>query len=89
MTRLLHTRSWIFGLVAGACIATLVTAVVTTWEWLENPGGIFHDASGTNWRFIMATATSWLIPTFMYAAVVAAAVRLLWGFIHGRRENDQ
>lgn len=82
-------RSWVFGLIAGACIATVVTVVITAWEWLENPAGIFHDANGTNWQFIMATAISWLIPTFMHATVVAAAIHLLWGFIHRRGDNDQ
>lgn len=69
---------WLFGIVWGAIVATLVTLVVTVWEWLENPGGIFRDEDGTHWGFVFDTAVSWFSPTFGAAAVVAAAAHLAW-----------
>lgn len=71
------------GLVFGAVVAVAVTVFVTTWEWLENPGGIFRDEAGTNWRFIRDTAISWLLPTFVYSAAIGAAVSV--GYFGVRR----
>ena len=78
----LVTTRWIrslrFGMAAGALMAAGVTVVMVIWEWLENPGGIFRSENGTNWGFVFDTATSWFIPTFIYAAVVAFVAYLAW-----------
>jgi len=68
----------VLGLAIAAVVSIIVTIVVCIWEWVENPGGIFHNAEGTNWQFVFETATSWLIPTFVYTVVVASLGRLLW-----------
>ncbi len=75
---------WRFGLVAGVVTATVLTIIVTVWEWIENPGGIFRDAAGTNWQFIFDTAISWFVPTFIGIGLVATAGHLLWSLARKR-----
>jgi hypothetical protein len=77
MMRKLLSNVIIFGLLSGAAIAFAVTLVVSVWEWLENPGGIYRGPDGTNWAFVYDTAISWLAPTFPYAATIASLVYLL------------
>ena len=72
------SRFWLFGILTGAAVATAITVIVTVWEWLENPGGIFRDANGTNWHFIYDTAVSWFVPVFGWVAIGAALAHLLW-----------
>ena len=55
----------------------IVTLIIVVWEWLENPGRIFHNKDGTNWHFIYETGISWFIPAFIYIALIAAIVHLL------------
>jgi hypothetical protein len=91
-TQMLVTTIWIrslrFGIAAGALIAAGVTVIMVVWEWLENPGGIFRGESGTNWGFVLDTATSWFIPTFIYAAVVAFVACLVWLSVRRRFHKD-
>ena len=79
---------WRFGIAAGALTSAAVTLIVVVWEWLENPGGIFHNENGTNWGFVLDTAISWLVPTFVYAAVIASIAHLGWSAIRRRRRKD-
>ena len=72
------SRFWLFGILTGAAVATAITLIVTIWEWMENPGGIFHNAEGTNWGFVYDTAVSWFFPVFGWVAVTAALVHLTW-----------
>jgi hypothetical protein len=74
---LMMTRFWLFGLVTGAAVAALVTLIMCVWEWLENPGGIFRDASGTQWHFVYDTAVSWFLPVFGWVAILAALCHLV------------
>jgi len=67
-----------FGLAIGFAVSVLVTIVVCVWEWVQNPGGIFHDDEGTNWQFFFETAWSWLIPTFIYTVVAVSLAHVLW-----------
>lgn len=69
---------WWLGLAAGALVSAAVTVIVVVWEWLENPGGIFRSESGTNWGFVFDTTISWLVPTFVYAAVLASVLHAVW-----------
>lgn len=73
----MNSRWWL-GLAVGGTVSTVVTIIMVIWEWLENPGGIFRNESGTNWGFIYDTAISWLIPTFVSVAVITSAVHLVW-----------
>lgn len=74
---------WWLGPAIGAVVSVIVTIIIVIWEWLENPGGIFRDESGTNWGFIFDTATSWLLPTFGYVTFIAVLIHLVW-FAIGR-----
>ncbi|GAB5500760.1 MAG: hypothetical protein PsegKO_30710 [Pseudohongiellaceae bacterium] len=65
-------KFWIFGPAMGVAIAALLTLIFTLWNWVENPGGIFHDASGTHWRFVYDTAASWFLPTLIPVTIAAA-----------------
>lgn len=77
MRRVNLVKSGRFGIGAGAITSVATTLFMTIWEWLENPGGIFRGPDGTNWRFLMETAISWLIPTFVYVSVVAIVGHLV------------
>ena len=66
-----------FALLTGALWSVLVTLVVTVWEWIENPGGIFHGTEGTNWNFVLETAISWLVPTLIWATIVVFAIHIM------------
>lgn len=66
------------GIILGLSISVAVTAVICVWEWIENPGGIFHDANGTNWQFVFETGISWLVPTFLTWAVVVTVSHYLY-----------
>lgn len=67
-----------FGLTVGFAIATLTTIIITLWELIENPGGIFRSPDGINWQFVFETATSWFIPTFVSITGIAALGHLIW-----------
>ena len=76
---------WI-SLAWGAALAILLSVTMTVWDWVENPSGIFHGPAGTRWDFVVQTAVSWLIPTFVYGTlgawlvqIVRAGIKRLWG----------
>ena len=81
------TRSWFFSILAGAVTSAAATVVIVVWEWLENPGGIFRNADGTNWEFVLETAASWLVPTFVYVTALAAALHWAWSRWQRRSGN--
>jgi hypothetical protein len=83
----IRTSFWIFGVVVGVLFSTAVTLVMITWEWLENPGGIFRNDQGTNWQFMFDTAISWFVPTLIYGTIVASIGRLAWSAFRRRRDN--
>lgn len=72
-------------------VSTLIAAVATEWDWLENPAGIFHDETGTNWPIVYDTAISWFLPSLMlaFALITTAAIsfRLLRNSRRKRRDN--
>jgi len=78
---------WWLGLAGGALVSATVTIIMVIWEWLENPGGIFRNDSGTNWGFIFDTAISWLIPTFIAVSVIASVIHMLWLGVSRRRRK--
>ena len=69
-------KFWRFGTVVGLVVALVVTSFFTLWAWLSNPGGIFRDEAGTNWQFVVETAMSWFIPTFVAVTVIAGLAHL-------------
>jgi|GEM_PF-1053037 len=74
-------KYWFLGLATGFIAASLTTLIITVWEWIENPGGIFRDSSGTNWGFVYDTAISWFPPTFLYISIDATVVHAVLGTI--------
>ena len=81
-------KFWWLGIAAGAAVSSAVTVIVVIWEWIENPGGIFHSEVGTNWEFVLDTAISWFVPTFVYVAIFASVSHLAWSVVRKRRRKD-
>ncbi|WP_237132726.1 hypothetical protein [Pseudohongiella sp. O18] len=71
-------KFWLFGPLTGFTFASIAALIFTMWDWLENPGGIFRDANGTNWNFVYDTAVSWFVPTFITVAIIASAGHILF-----------
>lgn len=63
------------GIVAGLLVAVTMTAL----DWRLNPGGIFHNETGTSWRIVFETAYSWFLPVTMAVSTVLAVVFALSG----------
>ena len=80
---------WWIGFAVGAASSVSVTVVVVIWEWVENPGGIFHGESGTNWPFVFDTAISWFIPTFVYVAIIVSISHLAWAALRRYRGKNR
>jgi hypothetical protein len=78
MKNLIKNHFTEFGLLVAAVVSVALTTVVSIWEWLENPGGIFRNEQGTNWQFVFDTAWSWFGPTFLYVVVLMSLGHLLW-----------
>ena len=75
--RTVMKKFWLFGLSIGLAFGILFAATFTIWDWAENPGGIFRDSTGTNWGFVYDTASSWFLPTFLYAFIAASMLHLV------------
>ena len=82
-------KSVLFGLKTGLVISAAVTIFVTLWEWIENPGGIFHDTDGTNWNFVLDTAVSWIWPTFLYGALAGLLVHSVYMLVRKLSESEE
>jgi len=65
-------------LTIGSTSAFILTLIITIWEWIENPSGIFHNENGTNWSFVYDTAISWFVPTFVNVTVISAIIYFLF-----------
>lgn len=74
-------RRWWIAPATGALVSAIVTVIVVIWEWIENPGGIFHSELGTNWQFVSDTAISWFVPTLVYVTVIVSVSQLAWHFV--------
>lgn len=79
---------WSFGIVIGVLSAFVLTLIITVWEWIENPSGIFHDQTGTNWSFVYDTAISWFIPTFIQVSIISAVVHIIFSIFNRFWKRD-
>jgi len=70
-----------FGLKFGVLVSALISIGMTLWNWLENPSGVFHGPEGTHWWFLLETLTSWLLPTFVYAAFMGLLGHLIASWV--------
>ena len=67
-------KYWLIGIAVGL-LTGLIVAVIAAWlDWRLNPSGIYHNADGTNWRFVWDTAVSWFVPTTSYVTLIALGV---------------
>ncbi|MEL6822385.1 MAG: hypothetical protein AAFP70_11530 [Calditrichota bacterium] len=48
------------------CLSGFLASLMSLWNWIENPGSIFHDSSGTNWSFVWDTFFSWFWPMLLF-----------------------
>jgi len=71
-------KPFIHAVVAGIAFSFVITFAVCLWEWIENPGGIFHGPDGTRWGFVLDTAISWFVPTLLNAFFIFGLI--LFGY---------
>jgi hypothetical protein len=69
---------WLLGLLFACIFAVVLAIIMTAWNWLENPTGIFHGTAGTNWTFVWDTFESWLVPTLICSTLIIWGVLLAW-----------
>lgn len=77
MISYIQKHFWAFGLCIALVFSVLLAGLFSMWNWVENPGGIFHDSVRTNWGFVYDTAASWFVPIFLYTFGAASAMHLL------------
>ncbi len=77
---------------ASIAVSTILTAAATSWDWLKNPSGIFHNELGTDWRIVFDTAVSWFFPslliTFVVITLVAISLRFVRNSNRRRRSKE-
>ena len=86
--RIIKKHFWLFGLTIGAISASIITIIITVWEWIENPSGIFHNQNGSNWSFVYDTAISWFVPTFINISIISAVAHLIFSLIKRIYKKD-
>ena len=74
----LTKKQAMLGVAAGVVLGLIVAAIMTTLDWRLNPGGIFHNAQGTDWGIVKETAFSWFLPVTLAASVVAVILLFLF-----------
>ena len=73
----MKSRFWLLGLVVGTAVGLVVGTIMTFLDWRLNPGGLFHNAQGTDWSLVTATAASWFVPVAALVSALAMPV-LYW-----------
>jgi len=81
-------KTLLCGVPTGSIISIIITIFNTLWEWIENPGGIFHNSDGTRWRFVFDTAVSWLWPTFVNWTSIGILIYLIYTFARQTINSD-
>lgn len=84
MDRAALLKSGAVGAVVGLACALGQALVVTLWELVENPGGIFRTAQGWRWDFLLETFASWFLPVAGPGALLGAAAALLIAWLRAR-----
>lgn len=69
-------KSLALGIMTGLAAAFIISVVPTAWDWLENPGGIFHDSTGTRWHFVSETFLSWFWPSCLVTLPVCVLIQV-------------
>jgi len=84
-------KTCLFAISVGIAAGVVLAGIFTVWNWLENPGGIFRDDSGTHWSFVYDTAASWFFPTLVYVTVIAAIGHLGYSALRAvyRKRNSR
>lgn len=72
------------GVAIGIALAGGLALFVTTWELVENPGGIFRTEQGWRWDFVGETAASWFLPTLLPAIVLGLLLALAFTWLRQR-----
>ena len=83
------SRFWLFGPLCGLVFAGSLTLVISIWEWIENPGGIFRGENGTNWNFVYDTASSWFIPSFINVTILASVGHVIFSLVKRRKQKNE
>ncbi|GJM12650.1 MAG: hypothetical protein DHS20C12_10530 [Pseudohongiella sp.] len=82
------SQSLLFGLVTSLLVALVVTTIFTTLDVIRNYGGVFSDASGTNWDRVYETALSWFFPTFFPVLAVIILGHLLFAALSAKSNKS-
>ena len=69
-----QSRSWIIGGSVAVVLGLAVASYFAFVDWRLNPGGIFQDESGTDWKVVLETAVSWFLPVALIVFVLATAL---------------
>ncbi|MAG75787.1 MAG: hypothetical protein CL811_03410 [Colwelliaceae bacterium] len=77
---------WLFSLLAGSIGAIAITSIVLAWEFLENPGGLYHDHRQIHWPIVYETAISWLLEAFIVFTLISAITYRL--FLNDNKSNQ-
>ena len=74
-------------LLVGVLLSILLAAVPTVLHWIDNPGGVFRGAEGTQWESVIETFWSWLWPALLLAVAVATVIQLLFAASAARKQG--
>ena len=83
--RPIESRSWIVGATVAVVLGLSVAVYFAVVDWRFNPGGIFHDDSGTHWGLVFDTVFSWFLPVALIAFMLATILHY-WLAPRGRHQ---
>ena len=74
-------------ILVGLVTATIPASVVTILDWHTNPGGIFHNDSGTDWTIVWETWVSWFGPLIIATTAFVALVLFVLQKLNGTHKT--
>ena len=77
-----------FAVLVSLVIALALAVFMAAWSWIENPSGIFHNESGTNWKFVWDTGISWFLPTVIGLLPPAFLAHIGWQWLRTDDTQD-
>ncbi|MEM6514373.1 MAG: hypothetical protein AAF660_15285, partial [Pseudomonadota bacterium] len=77
-----------FALLASGFVAVALATLMSAWNWIDNPSGIFQNDSGTNWSFLFDTFISWFLPTLIGLMPPAFLGHIGWQWIRSDIGSD-